>query len=90
MKRQNLINIICRLENLSVQLHNVTAMVNNGQPSPQILHQIEEIQRELHLIRYLLVLYQVRESISVIQDNPDPKFQVFELARIQDLYKERI
>lgn len=82
MNRQEQANIYRRLSNISVHLNAVIHMVEDEQSYKQTLRQIGAIQRELRLIRCSLVTCQVRESITVIQNNPNPDVQKNELMRV--------
>ncbi len=90
MNRQEQVNICRSLSNISVHLNAVTHMVEDEQPNKQILRQIGAIQQALRLIRCSLITCQVRESITVIQNTPNPDVQKNELMRVQELYKETI
>ncbi len=87
MNQQEQVRIICHLHAVSAQLDAVIYMVEKKeQPNKQILLKIGAIQRALRLIHCSLVACQIWESITLIQNNPNPETQKNELMRIQELY----
>jgi DNA-binding FrmR family transcriptional regulator len=90
MDQENLANIDCNLQLILGDLNTVTRMMEDGQPCTQILHKIGTIQRALWFLGNSLIACQVRESITFLQDNPDPDARAIEISRLQDLYKEMI
>ena len=68
----------------------VTQMIEDGETCNQILQKIGTAQRALQVLGCSLIACQLRDSITLIQNNPDPETQSIELSRLRNLYTEVI
>jgi DNA-binding FrmR family transcriptional regulator len=90
MKREELVKTDHRLQVILEDLIAVTHMMEDGEACSQILQKIEIARRALRALGYSLIACQLRESIALIQNNPDPETQSIEFSRLRDLYTEVI
>ena len=90
MKQEELVNLERNLQIILADLNSVTRMMEDRQPCNQTLRQIGTIQRALRDLGYSLIACQVRESIALIQTNPDPDARTIEISRLRELYKEML
>jgi DNA-binding FrmR family transcriptional regulator len=90
MKHEELVKTDHRLHVILEDLIAVSRMMEDGEACSQILHRIGTAQRALRVLGCSLIASQLRESIALIQNNPDPETQSIELSRLRDLYTEMI
>jgi DNA-binding FrmR family transcriptional regulator len=90
MNREELVKIEQRLHIILEELIAVTHMLEDGEACSQILQKMGTARRALRALEYSLIACQLRESIALIQNNPDPDTQSIELSRLRDLYIEVI
>ena len=90
MKREDLVKTDHRLHTILEDLIAVTHMMEDGEACNQILQKIGTARRALRALEYSLIACQLRESIALIQNNPDPETQSLEFSRLRDLYIEVI
>jgi DNA-binding FrmR family transcriptional regulator len=90
MNREELVKIDHRLHIILEELIAVTHMMEDGEACSQILQKIGSARQALRALEYSLIACQLRESIALIQNNPDPETQSIEFSRLRDLYIEVI
>lgn len=90
MEHEELVKTDHRLHAILEDLIAVTRMMEDGEACSQILHRIVTARRALRVLGCSLIACQLRESIALIQNNPDLETQSIELSRLRDLYTEVI
>lgn len=90
MEHEELVKTDHRLQVILEDLIAVILMIEDGEACNQILQKIATVQQALRALGYSLIACQLRESIVLIQNNPDPETQSIELSRLRDLYTEVI
>jgi DNA-binding FrmR family transcriptional regulator len=90
MNREELVKTDHRLHIILEELIVVTHMMEDGEACNQILQKIATAQRALRVLGCSLIACQLRETIALIQSDPDPETQSINLSRLRDLYLEVI
>ncbi len=78
--------IVGRLKTAAGHLRSVIAMVEDGEPCDQVLHQLGAVQAALAAAGGTIVDYQVESSAKIILRNPSTEARVAELERLITLY----